>query len=81
MGPQINWPGGQGLTFEDASTLGPILAVLFGFIVAWIAIGAITGWLAGRKNRDGGLWVVLAFFTGPIALLAVWLMKPAPKKD
>ncbi len=79
--PRIDWPGAQGLTLDDAGTWGPILAVLFGFIVAWIAICAITGWLAGRKNRDSGLWFVLAFFTGPIALLTVCLMKTVPRKD
>lgn len=81
MGPQINWPGGQGFTFADAGALGPILAVIFGFIMAWIAICAITGWVAGRKNRDSGLWFVLAFFSGPIALLAICLTKTAPKRD
>ena len=81
MGPQFNWPGGLGLTFDDASTYGPILAVLFGLIGAWIALASITGWLAGRKNRDSGLWFVLAFFTGPVALLAICLKRPAPKQD
>ncbi len=79
--PGMDWPGGGGLKFDDATTWGPILAPLAGFVVAWIAICAITGWLAGRKNRDSGLWFVLAFFTGPIALVAVLLVRTAPRKD
>ncbi len=79
--PQINWPGQQGLTIDDAGTLGPFLAVVFGVIAVWIAIAAITGWLAGRKNRESGLWVVLAFLTGPVALLAICLLKTAPKEE
>lgn len=81
MGPTTSWPGGQGLTAADAAAWGPMLGVLFGFIAVWITISAITGWLAGRKNRDSGLWFLLAFLTGPIGLLAIFLMKPVPKKD
>ena len=55
VGPTMSWPGGQGLTFADAATLGPTLGLIFGFIAVWIAMSAITGWLAGRKNRDSGL--------------------------
>ncbi|HET9681450.1 MAG TPA: hypothetical protein VFP19_05365, partial [Candidatus Limnocylindrales bacterium] len=69
------------ITESEAAAYGPIFAVIFGFIVGWIILAALTGWLAGRKNRDGGMWVVLGFFTGPFALIAICLAKPAPKKD
>ena len=77
----MNWPSGLGFTAADAAALGPTLAVVFGFIVTWMAMCAVTGWLAGRKNRGSGLWFVLAFFSGPIALLAICLLKPAPRTD
>jgi hypothetical protein len=47
-------------------------------IVAWLVIVGLTGWLAGRRGRDDGLWAVLALFIGPIALLAVALLPPKP---
>jgi biotin transporter BioY len=73
-----SWQVGP-ITTEDAARLGPIVAAIFGVIAGWIIICAVTGWLAARKNRDSGLWTVLAFFTGPIALLAICLLDPAPR--
>ncbi len=81
MPPGINWPGQGGITLDDASTWGPMLAVAAGFIVVWCAMAGLTGWLAGRKNREGGLWVLLGLLTGPIALLAICLLKTAPTED
>ena len=77
----MDWGGGGGLTFNDAYTMGPILVPYFLLAVAWLAECLVTYWLAGRKHRDGGLWFVLAFFSGPIALIAICLLKTAPKKD
>ena len=40
---------------------------------------AVTGWLAGRRNRESGLWAAFALLGGPIALLALLLL-PRPER-
>jgi hypothetical protein len=72
------WGGGGGGT--RSPMLAAFLAGVAAVLVAWFVIMGLTGWLAARKNRDGGLWVVIAIFGGPLALLAVLLLpaKPAP---
>jgi hypothetical protein len=50
----------------------PILAVSVGL---WLANVGLTGWLAGRRGRDDGLWAVLALFLGPLALVAVLVLQ------
>ena len=59
---------------------GPFITAVAVFLVVWFSIMAVTGWLAGRRNRDGGLWAAMAFFFGPIALLALVLIGPSEKK-
>ena len=68
---------GSMLTVDDAIAWAAGGAV----VVAWIALAAVCSWLAGRKNRDSGLWFVLGFLSGPIALVAICLLKAAPKGD
>lgn len=63
-----------------AAANGPLITAVTVFLIAWFTIMALTGWLAGRRNREGGLWAVFALFGGPIALLAVLLMKPKREK-
>ena len=58
---------------------GPFLTAVAVFLVAWFSIVALTGWLAGRRNRESGLWAAFALFTGPIALGALLLL-PRPSK-
>jgi hypothetical protein len=54
------------------------------FFLLWFVNMAITGFIARRQGRDDGLWAVLAFFVGPIALLTLlvaprgWLRGTAP---
>ena len=68
----IGTPGGfDTRSFE--STLLTVTAIL----VVWFVLIGLTGWLAGRRNWDDGLWALLALLTGPIALLIVLL---APKR-
>lgn len=69
--------GGAGAMSPQLIAFIPILAAI---VVGWFVIAALTGWLASRKGRDGGLWVVAAIFLGPIALIVVLLAsaRPAP---
>ena len=72
----MSWGYGLALSPELVAFL-PVIAT---FIVAWIANMALTGWLASRKRRDSGLWVLGAFFLGPIALVVVLLAPRRPEK-
>ena len=47
---------------------------LAGILLLYFANVALTGWLAGRRGRDDGLWAVFAMFSGPVALLALLLL-------
>lgn len=69
------WGSGQAgaLTPELMAFLPLVGAIVLG----WFINMGVTGWLAGRKGRDGGLWVFGAIFLGPIALAIVLL---APRK-
>jgi hypothetical protein len=51
------------------------VALVAEILLVWFVIMAVTGWLARRRGRDGGLWAVVALFTGPFALAAL-LLKP-----
>ncbi len=62
----MSW-GFPALGYQDPG----ILTTVFGFAIAWLALAAVVGWLAGRTGRDSGLWFVLGFFLGPIALVAI----------
>jgi hypothetical protein len=79
MGPGMDW-GNPDMSNIDWDKVGPALAILFGFIVAWLAMCSVTGWLAVRKGGDGGFWFVLAFFLGPFALLAI-VLRPAVRSS
>jgi predicted RNA-binding Zn-ribbon protein involved in translation (DUF1610 family) len=56
-----------------------VSAVLTTYFVVIVIIGMVyllstalfTGWLAGKKGYDSGLWGVLGFFFGFIALLTI----------
>jgi hypothetical protein len=54
----------------------PVIAAI---LVLWFVNIGVTGWLAERRGRDGGLWSVIAVFIGPLALLAVVLASPIGK--
>ena len=59
----------------------PVIAAI---LVLWFVNMGVTGWLAERKGRDGGLWSAIAVFIGPLALLAVVLASPlgmGPERD
>ena len=43
-------------------------------IVCWLICAGLAGWIAGRRNRDDGLWTVAGLFLGPIALLVILLI-------
>ena len=59
---------------------GPLITAVTVFLIVWFTIMAVTGWLAGRRNRDGGLWAAFALFFGPIALITLLLM-PRQQKE
>ena len=63
-----------------AAANGPFITAVAIFLIAWFSIVAVTGWLAVRRNREGGLWAAFALFFGPIALLALLLRAPSKKK-
>ena len=63
-----------------AAANGPFIVAVTVFLIVWFSIMAVTGWLAGRRNRESGLWAAFAFFTGPLALLALLLL-PRPEKE
>jgi hypothetical protein len=59
---------------------GPFIAAVTIFLIVWFSIVALTGWLAGRRNRESGLWAAFAIFFGPFALLALLLLPRRDKK-
>ena len=61
--------------------MGPFIVAVTVFLIAWFTIMAVTGWLAGRRNRESGLWAAFAFIAGPLALLALLLMPRRTKKQ
>ena len=48
-------------------------------LIAWFVVCSITGWLASRKDRDGGFWFVLAMFSGPLAPLTLLVLALMPR--
>lgn len=69
--PTTFWPG----VISDIEKLLSTTVVVAGtIIVLWIVNMGLTGWLAGRKGRESGLWTVIACFTGPLALIAILLV-------
>ncbi len=49
------------------------------FLIIWWAAGiGFTAWLAGEKGRSPGLWLLLAVFLNPVALIA---LIGAPRKE
>ena len=73
-------PGGLGGLETLAAEQGPFIVAVTVFLIVWFTIVAITGWLAGRRNREGGLWAAFALFFGPFVLLALLLMPRREKK-
>ena len=69
-------PGLPGL---PARALADVLMILGPVFLLWFVNMAITGWLAGRRGWNDGLWTVVALFLGPIALLAV-LVAPGSRE-
>ncbi len=57
-----------------AAAQGPFIVAVIVFLIVWFTIMALTGWLAGRRNREGGLWAAVAFFAGPLALITLLLL-------
>lgn len=62
------------IPLELAAFLRPEILIGAAIIVAWLACAGLAGWIAGRRNRDDGLWAVGGLFLGPLALLAVMLL-------
>ena len=57
-----------------ATAQGPFITAVAIFLILWFTNMAMTGWLAGRRTREGGLWAAFAFFAGPLALMALLLL-------
>lgn len=50
------------------------------FLVAWVLFGILTAFVASAKNRSVGLWALLGFLFGVLALIVIAVMpskKPA----
>jgi hypothetical protein len=61
-----------------ARSNGPFIVTVTVIVLVWLASIGLTGWLAARRNREGGNWSSLAMFFGPFALVALLLLrKPA----
>jgi hypothetical protein len=74
--------GGNGLGLDQS--MMEFVAFAAKILVIWFAIMGVTGWQAGRRGRDGGTWAVIAFFTGPFALIALLLLPrqvPPPESE
>lgn len=63
-----------------AAAQGPFIVAVTVFLIVWFTIMGVTGWLAGRRNRESGLWAAFAFFSGPLALIALLLLPARQKK-
>lgn len=46
------------------------------FVIVWIAFAVGCGFLAKKKGRGVGGWVVAGLFFGFFALIAIAIMKP-----
>jgi biotin transporter BioY len=40
-------------------------------LLVWIAAAALCGWLASRKGRNVGAWVVIGLLTGVIGVVVI----------
>jgi uncharacterized protein (DUF983 family) len=61
-----------------ARSNGPLIVAVTVVILVWLGSIAVVGWLADRRNREGGNWATLAMFFGPFAILALLVLaKPA----
>lgn len=40
-------------------------------ILVWIAAAGVCGWLASRKGRNVGAWVVVGLLTGLVGVLVL----------
>lgn len=58
---------------------GPFVVAVTIIVLVWLASIGLTGWLAGRRNREGGNWSSLAMFFGPFALLALLVLRKPDK--
>ena len=43
-------------------------------LLVWIASAALCGWIASKKNRNVGVWVVVGLLTGVIGIIIIALM-------
>jgi hypothetical protein len=58
----------------DIEELRAILPAFAAIVVTWLVIMAVTGWLAGRRGRDDGLWAVIGLLLGPVAPVLLLLL-------
>jgi hypothetical protein len=72
MTPEMHWPWNGRM--ENLGALAEFAPIFGAVLLLWFLNMAVTGWLARRRGRDDGLWAVIAFLVGPIALVAVILM-------
>ncbi len=56
---------------DEGGLLGIGVFALLLILYVPVAFGFFTSWLARERGRQGGLWFVLGFFFGPMALLSV----------
>lgn len=74
-------PHGIGVTVGDLRQLEAIGYFVVTVFLVWFANTWLTGLLAERRGREGGLWTVLGIFLGPIALIALLLLPRLPRRN
>jgi hypothetical protein len=52
-----------------------------GWVVFWLGMALLTGWLAGRKGRSGFGWFLFGFLFWPAALIAILVIEPVEKES
>jgi hypothetical protein len=62
-------PRGSALT-DLVGSFGPV------FVVSAAVFGPLSGWLAGRRDRNPVVWLVFGTLLGPLALVLLWLAPP-----
>lgn len=49
------------------------------FLVLWVGLAFITRWVAGQRELSKDAWLGWGIVFGPLALVAVFLVRPGPR--
>lgn len=50
-------------------------------LIIWLAVAAITAYMASKKGRNVAGWFILGFLFSIFALFAIWLVNPTVVDD